>query len=55
MPKTTTKTQISIKVNINPVKLADVTPAQRQLVKKFWTRLIAQVRDEVKQDGKATT
>jgi len=30
------------------VKLDEVTPWQRQLVKNFWSRLIAQVQEELK-------
>ena len=44
--KSATKSEIRVKVNIKPVKLAEVTPAQRQLVKKFWSRLIAEVKGE---------
>jgi len=46
MAKTSSKTEI--RVNIKLVKLAEVTPAHRQLVKKFWAKLISQVQDEVK-------
>jgi len=51
VPKTTSRTEIRIKVNIKPVRLAEVTPAQRQLVKKFWAKLISQIQGEVKNDG----
>jgi hypothetical protein len=43
-----TNTAIKLKVNIKPVKLAEVTPWQRQLVKDFWSRLIAQVQEGLK-------
>ena len=48
VPKITSKTEIKVTVNIRPGKLAEVTPTQRAAVKKFWTRLISQVQDEVK-------
>ena len=47
--KHTTK-PINVAVNIKPVKLAEVSPAQRQLYKRFFTKLIAQVQDEMKND-----
>ena len=41
-----TKTEIKLTVNIKPVKLTEVTPTQRQLVKKFYKKLIADVKAE---------
>jgi len=46
--KSDTKTPIKIVVNFKRVKLSDLTPAQRTLVKKFWTHLILQVKEEFK-------
>lgn len=46
MPKSTTKTHIKVQVNIKPVKLAEVTPRQRQLMRQFWMRLTSQVQDK---------
>ena len=50
MPKTNRKAEIRIKVDIKPVKMAEVTPAARQLYKHFWTKLIAKAQDEVKRE-----
>jgi len=46
--KPVTKRVIRVIVDIKPVKLVEITPAQQQLLRKFWTRLIAEARDEVK-------
>ncbi len=48
MAQSDTKTEIKVRVDIKPVKLTEVTPAQRQLCKRFWAKLISQVMDEVK-------
>ncbi len=53
MPKTTSKRKTRITVNIKPVKLAEVSPAQRQSYKHFVAKLINQVGDELKVEGKA--
>lgn len=47
VPKTTGKKDIEVTLNIKPVKLAELTPRQRQLVKQFWTRLIAECQREL--------
>lgn len=44
VPKTTEKREIKVRVNIKPVKLADVTPAQRAAWRKFWQKLISEVK-----------
>ena len=36
-----------MKVNIKPVKLSEVTPAQRALYRKLWLKLLAEVEKEV--------
>lgn len=41
------KTPTKIIVNIKPVKLSEVTPAQAQLVRRFWAKLITQVKDDL--------
>ena len=46
--KTNRKTEIRIKGNIKPMQVAKVELMQRQRVKKFWSKLISQVQDEVK-------
>lgn len=51
MPKTNRKTEIRIEVNIKQVKMAEVTPATRQLYKRFWTKLAAQAQDEAKMEA----
>lgn len=48
VPKSATNGEIRVQMNIKPVKLSDLTPAQRTLVKKFWTHLILQVKEEFK-------
>lgn len=48
VPKTNRKTEIKVKVNIKPVRLAEVTPAICRLYRRFWAKLITQARDEVK-------
>ncbi len=48
MARPSSKTPIKIIVNIKPVKLAEVTPRQRQLAKMVWAHLIATVQDELK-------
>ncbi|MFC1861083.1 hypothetical protein ACFLYL_02230 [Chloroflexota bacterium] len=53
MPKTTSKRKTSVTVNIKPGELAEVSPAQRQAYKHFWTALISQVGDELKVEGEA--
>jgi len=50
MPKTTSKREITVKVNIKPVKLAEVTLGQRQLYRRFWVRLISLAKDGLKDD-----
>jgi hypothetical protein len=54
VPKSATKTQIRVKVDIKPVKLADVTPAQRQQWKRWWSKLFSEIRDEAKSERKST-
>ena len=51
MPKTTSKTEIKVTVNIKPVKLAEVTPHQRQLHKRFVAKLMSQVKEELNAKG----
>ncbi len=53
VPKTTSKRKTRITVNIKPVKLAEVSPAQRQSYKHFVAKLINQVGDELKVEGEA--
>lgn len=53
MPKTTSKRETRVTVNIKPVKLAEVRPAQRQSYKHFWAKLRSQVGDELKVEGEA--
>ena len=36
---------IEVTVNIKPVKLSELTPAQRALHRKFWAKLIAEVKN----------
>ncbi len=48
-----TKRTIEVKANIKLVRLSEVTPAQRQHAKKFWTRLIAECQRELKVKSKA--
>ena len=53
VPKTTSKRETRVTVNIKPVKLAEVRPAQRQSYKHFWAKLRSQVGDELKVEGEA--
>ena len=53
VPKTTSKRETSVTVNIKLVKPAEVSPAQRQSYKHFWTKIISQVGDELKVEGEA--
>lgn len=50
VPKTTSKTEVKVTVNIKPMKLADVSPAQRQQFRLFGSKLISQIKDEVKSE-----
>lgn len=50
MAQSDTKTEIKVRVDIKPVKLTEVMPAQRQLYRRFWAKLTRQVQDEVKSD-----
>lgn len=45
--KPATKREIKVTVNFKPVKLAEVTPHQRQLHRLFWAKLISRVNDEL--------
>lgn len=40
-------------MNIKPVKSAEVTPMQVQLLRRFWVKLVNEVRDELKGEGEA--
>ena len=53
MPKRSHQSEIKIQVSIKPVKLVELTTAQRQLAKKFWTRLIAECQRESKAESEA--
>lgn len=44
------KTQNKVIVNIKPVKLADVTPAQVARYRDFWIKLISRSKDELKDE-----
>ena len=50
MTKTTEKTEIKVLVTIKPVKLAELTPSQREQWRRFWRHLLASVSHEVKGD-----
>jgi len=45
--KSLSKTEIRVKVSIKPVNLADVTPAQKTLYRRFWAKVISQVKDKL--------
>ena len=53
VPKATSKAEVKVTVNIQPIKSAEVTPAQRQLVKNFWQRLIAECQRELQAESEA--
>jgi len=44
--KTPTKTEITMKVDVWPGR--PVSLARRNLYKKFWQKIVSQVRDEIK-------
>jgi len=54
MHESASKTQIRVKVDIKPVKLADVTLAQRQQWKRWWSKLFSEIRDKVNSERKPT-
>jgi len=54
MVRRSSKTPIKIIVDIKSVKLAEVTPAQHQQWKRWWARLISEIRAEVKGERKPT-
>ncbi len=48
--KATKETEIKVKVNIKPVKMAELTPVQRQSWARLWKRMVSQVTDELKDE-----
>jgi len=48
--KVTKETEIKLTVNIKPVKLAELTPVQRQSWVHLWRRMVSQVTDELKDE-----
>lgn len=47
MPKTTSKTEIKLTVNI---RLGPATTAQKSLYRLFWAKVISQVKDELEDE-----
>ena len=47
--KTASESAVKVTVNIKSVKLAHLTPAQREAAKHFWRKLISECKREVGQ------
>lgn len=45
--KTSGRSKVRITVNIKAVKVSDVSPAQKAAYRRFWSKLISQVNDEL--------